>query len=519
MANKTISMLQLRRIIQLIKQGYSIRTISRITGVSRKTVSEYLIRLEKTGSSYCELEKLSEEELALLTPKAAQIEVRSERYSDFIERLSYFRKELENPKTTRMILWEEYKSSYPEGYSYSQFCEHLSNLNKGSLAVMHFDYKPGEYLQFDFAGDNMYYFDKQTGEKTLCPVLVCVLPFSSYVYVEALHSQTREQVIGGLNSCLEYFGGVPRCIISDNMRSWVKKSNRYEPAFTIYAEQWSLHYGTTLDATRVRKPRDKASVESHVNVVYNRIYSALRNVRAYSLQGLNVLIREQLLLLNQRKMQNRDYSRFDYFTLYEKQTLGKLPETFFVPKYTFKATVQNNYHIFMKADKTYYSVPYKYIGRKVVVVFDDKHVEIYLNNDRIAFHQREYKPFRYTTNPSHMPKKHSEYYKQSYYTDVDYIEMAEEIGNNTRNVIEKVITNYLFVQQAYKSCEGIIRLSNKYGSERLEAACKRALQGSTVKYKIIQSILEKGLDQYDAQLSIEFNIPEHENLRGEDSYQ
>jgi len=147
---------------------------------------------------------------------------------------------------------------------------------------MHLTHRAGDYLQVDFAGKNLHYIDIQTGEIVACPVLICTLPFSGYTYVEALPSAGQEHLFCALNRCLEYMGGIPRNVLSDNMKQIVGKNQRYEFKFQELADQWAVYYNTNLVATRPRKPKDKPTVENNVYLSYLRIYAKIRNEEFHS---------------------------------------------------------------------------------------------------------------------------------------------------------------------------------------------------------------------------------------------
>ncbi|MEA5112160.1 MAG: DDE-type integrase/transposase/recombinase, partial [Lentimicrobium sp.] len=241
-------MLKLRRVLQLKEQGFSNRRISGMIKLSRQTVDDYVNRLKLTEKSFKELLKLDDQLLHLLAFQQPGVTALSDKYTDLQSRLPGFAEDLKNSKTTRVVLWEEYRKLVPEGYSRSQFCEHLGRYLESRKAVMHFEHSPAELMEFDFAGDPIHYVDLQTGEIVKCAVLVCRLPCSGYTYIEALPSQQRPFLIAALCRALEYFGGVPYMVRTDNMKQFVKKTNRYEPSFDEYAQQWSLHYNTTLTA-------------------------------------------------------------------------------------------------------------------------------------------------------------------------------------------------------------------------------------------------------------------------------
>jgi transposase len=520
MANKTITMLIIRRILQLKSQGQSNRAISKQLQLNRATINSYVKRFEQYSGNWQELQALNDEDLSYIGKAAIEIKEEDWRYNDFLQRQSQIYEELKTTRATKMILWEEYRQLVPEGYSYTQFCEHLNRYTKTKQSVMHFSHAAGEELQFDFAGDELSYVNIQSGELISCPVLVCVLPYSGYIYIEALRNGKREHLINGLNNCFLYIGGVPKNVKTDNMRQWVNKANRYEPTFNEFANQWALHYGCSLTATRVKKPRDKAHAESSVNTVYNRIYAVIRNKTAHSLDELNAIIREALEQLNHRKMQQNNYSRYERFIQYEKPILNPLPAEIFVPKQTITATVQRNYHLMLGEDKHYYSVPYEYIGQKVEVIYDTSHVEIYNSkHQRIASYRRNYAQYAYTSIAEHMPQNHQYYSKIKGYNPQYFTEEAEKIGINTAKAIKSILKQKIFQEQTYNSCLGIMRLAKQYSTQRLEQACKRALIGPKVTYTIIKNILKNNLDQANDSPDLFSTIQNHENIRGENFYQ
>ena len=376
MANHSLSMLVLRRILQLKQQAHSNRKISQVCGLSRDTVNLYMLRINATGKSPIELLSLEDEHLAALLSPAPVAEQRDDRYGALMALMPHFSDELNRPHVTRRVIWEDYRKEHLDGYGYTQFCEYLSRYLHSTDAVMHLEHKPGEELYFDFAGDKTYYYN-ETGAPVACPLFISILPFSGYTFAKALACEKRDQLLHGMNGMVHFYGGVAQSTKGDNMRQYVISSNRYEPTFNELILQWSCHYNTTLLATRGRSPRDKASVESAVNSVYHRIYPYLRDKRPRSLQELNTCIEEALNRFNATKIQNKDYSRKEAFERWERHTLRPLPDSDFVPKTTVQAKVARNYHVRIGPEQHYYSVPYTWIGQRVKVVYDVDHVEVY----------------------------------------------------------------------------------------------------------------------------------------------
>ncbi len=520
MANKTITMQKLRLILQLKKQNLSNRTIASKTLISRQTVNHYIQVFSNSGKSIDALLKLSDSDLALMCHTESNLTTTDKRYADLLNRLPGYLDELTKPRTraTKMVLYEEYKAEVPDGYSRSQFYEHLQRFSEQSKAVMHFEYEPGKLMEFDFAGDNLEYYDRNTGEVIKCPVLVCVFPFSKYTYVEALKNAKREQLIAALSNALSYFGGVAQTIKTDNLAQVIKKANRYEPSVDEIAEQWAAHYGSFLTATRVRKPRDKPTVESSVNTVYNRIYAPLRNKSFYSLKELNEFLLQYNDRLNRAKFQGKEYSRYDLYITNEKPLLLPIPAEPFIVKHKRVGKVGKHHHVMLGEDKHFYSVPPIYMGQEVTLVYDLDDVEIYFNHTRVALHKRDYRPYKFSTEPEHRPKNHEFIHDLNGWTEDDFLLRASGIGIHTEQAIKMMFTNRIFVEQTFNSCLGVLSLSKKYGTQRLEEACKRAVLGGKVTFHIVRTILIKKLDQLPVLSSNNFNLPIHENLRGPQNY-
>lgn len=525
MANQVISMQQIRSIIQCLEKGYSLRAISSQLGICRPTITLYATRLKKSTLSFEVLRQLGDAELSSIVyaPVVIRDYNEDERHTDFNNRIVYFLNELGRTGVTRLLLWEEYRKEYASPFGYTRFCELIKQVLRTTKASMHLTHKPAEMMMVDFAGDKMSYVDKSTGELIACPVLVCVMPYSNYSFAMALSDATIPQVIKGLNQCLQYFGGVPLVLKTDNMKQVVTKSCRYEPLFSEVLQQWALHNNITLLATRVAKPKDKASVENEVKITYQRIYAPLRDKVVYHIDELNAAIQERLKLHNEKLFQLKDHSRAQLFKQEEQPLLQPLSSSPFVIKHQVSAKVQKNYHITLGENYHHYSVPYGLIGKQVSVVYDTDNVEIYYKHTRIAIHRRAYKKHDYTTNKDHMPSDHLHYHEQQGHSAHYFLEQASIIGPSTYQYIDQVLKARAITEQTYNACKGILRLNKQYGSIRLEAACKRALTGNVFNYRTLQNILINHLEQlnqieayYQNDL---FKLPDHCNLRGPDAYQ
>lgn len=509
----------IRLLIQMLGRQKSQRFIAAELRLSRNTVKQYAGKLISSGLGIDALLGMDDAALASIVYAGYKTHSPDARRLDFEQRIDYFLAELPRRGVTRQLLWEEYKNECPDGYEYSQFSDLLSRHAKVKDAVMHFSYQPAEVMMVDFAGDTLSYTDRESGEVIDCPVFVAVLPYSGYSFAVALKDAKQPSVIKALNECLDFFGGVPHSLKCDNMRQAVSKSCRYEPVFTETIEQWALHNNIALTAARVRKPRDKAPVESEVRFVYQRVYALLRKTVFFSLAELNTHIRQQLALYHQRPFQKKEHNRLFIFRNEEQALLQPLPPSPFVIHHRVTATVQKNYHIILGEDKHQYSVPAALIGKKVEVIYDADTVEIYLQQTRVAIHKRSYRRLGYTTLVEHMTEEHRRYTEQKGWDEQYFLAQAARIGTATHQYISRLLKSRQFVQQAYHACLGLLRLASTYSPQRLEKACLRALNGSTYSYKTIERILHANLDQIEQPSEPTlFDLPVHDNLRGPEAY-
>jgi transposase len=519
MAGKRKTMEQIRNILREKINGTSIHAIARHSGMSRNTIKGYIRLIETSGYSLSEALELDDQTLMGLLYEPHKPPAIGTRQGSFQEKLPLYAAELKRRHVTRQLLWEEYRQEFPDGYGYTRFCHYLNEYIGQKEVTAMFSHRPGEKLMVDFAGDKLSYIDRGSGEMIECEVLVAALPFSSFIYVEALSSQKQEDFVKGLSNAFLYLGGVPQCVTCDNLKSAVKKANRYEPAFTELIDQLSLHYQTTFMATRVRKPRDKATVESSVRITYQRIYGKLRDSLCYSLNELNALIKAELEALNSRNFKGRDHSRRDVFQEYEQAHLKPLPTKVFEVKKTVMAKVQKNYHIILGQDMHQYSVPWRYSGKQVKVIYTSDTVEVYHEQRRIALHTRNYRKHGYSTLKEHMPENHKAIMEQKGW-DADYfLRQASKIGPFTNKAVAKLLKSKAFPEQTYNACLGILRLAGKYGHDRLEAACQLVLRSPRASYGIINNILKNNMDkQLNNTIEMDFKTPENENVRGPENY-
>ncbi len=519
MATKPIRMSTLKQIIQLKKQGAGIKTIARSLGISKNTVKKYLRLLESEATLNATSPMASEQELVawLSRPRSAT----QDRYEHFQTLLPYLEKELQKTGVTRQLLWQEYKQQHPQGYNHTQFCHYLRIWNQSYEVSMVQNQKAGDKLYIDFAGKKLEVVDPASGEATLVEVFIAVLGASQYTYAEAIRSQTKADFLRALENALYYFEGVPNAIVPDNLKAAVTKASPYEPLLNETLEDFAHHYDTVILPTRSRKPQDKALVERTVTLIYQRVYARLRNDVFLSLCSLNQAISELMPHLNEQCFQDRDYSRADRFSELDKPALRPLPAHRYELRFYATVTVLKNYHVFLKEDSHYYSVPYRYVKKKVktvrrAIAYTNSWVEVYYQYERIAAHPRTRHKYQYSTQKNHMPSTHQ---FVSDWNPEKFIRWAARIAPSVEEYISKVLASKAHPEQGYKSCIGILNLEKKVGKDRLIAACQRGLAFQSYGYQVIKNILNRQLDQIEEPPIVSYRPPEHENIRGGTYYQ
>jgi len=513
MANRRISVRKIRELLRLHEEcGLSNRQIARALNISRPVVADYLTNFKLSGLTYQSIRTMSDEELmgALETRKKESCQ----RYRILSERFPYLVKELKRPGVTLELLWQEYRKQYPQGYSYPHFCYQFRMWRGLSSVSMHLEHKAGEKMFVDYTGKKLKIYERGTGKEKEVEVFVAILPASGLTYVEATRSQRKEDWLKANEDALCYFEGVPGYIVPDCLKSVVTKGNKYEPDINPCYADFARHYGTVIVPARPHNAKDKAMVENAVKIVYRRVFAPLRDRLFYSLGELNQAIRNLLKEHNNTSFQRIKMSRRELFEEIEKATLKPLPLRPYELKEFRRFKVPSNYHIEIREDNHYYSVPWQYKGKDVTVIYTTSTVEIYHQGIRIASHQRE-KERGYTTLKEHMPGQHRFYAEES---PEKMITRAKEIGDKTGALVEKIFEVRRCTQLSYRICLGIVDLSQRYDAERVNRASERALEFHSYSYKAVKNILEKGLDRLKEESLVLQSFPLHSNIRGGDYF-
>lgn len=507
-----VSMQKIKEILRLhFDAKLSQHQIAASLQVSSGVVNKYLSLAKAAQIGWPLPAEVGEAQLRVIL-KPYQKEVEPNRHE-----LDYasIHQELKNKGVTLLLLWQEYENTHgKKAYRYAQFCAKYREWllrQKPSMRQIH---RAGEKLFIDYCGPTIEVIDPATGEIRTAAIFVAILGASNYTYVEATWDQTLPNWIASHVRTFGFLGGVPALLVPDNLKSAVTKASRYEPTINQTYADLAIHYNTAILPARPYKPKDKAKVENAVLIVERWILARLRHQTFVGLAELNAAITELLKELNHRQFKKLPGTRASQFAAIDRPALGALPKHPYEFARFLDARVHVDYHV--EVDGHYYSVPHQLIKQLVTIRLTVNVVECLHEGLRVASHVRSYVKGKHTSLPEHMPVAHQRY---SEWNPGRFLNWALDIGPCTRDVIQHLLKKSAHPEQGYRTCFGTLTLAKRYGKERLEAACYRALAIGSPKRRSILSILEKGLDQRPLQKAESVSVTLHENIRGAAHYQ
>ncbi|MGB5715535.1 MAG: IS21 family transposase [Gammaproteobacteria bacterium] len=496
--------------------GLAYRGIANALNIGYGTVVDYLNRAEQAGLAWPIPEGMHERDLGrLLFPTQAATGQRRFAEPDF----PVVCQELKRKGVTKLLLWQEYRQRHPDdGYSYAQFCHRYRvwlGCQQRSMRQIH---RAGEKLFVDYCGPTMTLVNPDTGECREAQIFVAVLGASNYTFACASWSQKQADWLNAHVQAFEFFGGVPELVVPDNLKSAVRKTHRYEPDINPSYQQLASHYQCVIVPARPYKPKDKAKAEVAVQIVERWIIACLRHQTFFTLASLNQAIRVLLDDLNQRPFKKLPGTRLSQFEQLDKPVLRALPAQPYQYADIKQARVHIDYHI--EYDKHYYSVPHHLVKQAVEVQATDSAVAIYHQGQRIASHPRSYRQGAHSTCQEHMPQAHQAMHGWS---PERFLSWAGDIGTETREVVRCILQERRHIEQSYRRILGLLSNAKKYGRERLNKACGRALLIGSPTRSSVESILKQGLDKIAVEtphnaVQEELSLDDHENVRGEEYY-
>ena len=485
-------MVNYRDILRLKSLGYSNTDIAASVHNARNTVSQVLSLADALQISWPLGNDVTDADLqSLLYPN------RKKHDEDrLIPDYPKIHRELAYKGVTLTLLWTEYcaeaEAAGKKPYMSTQFGDLYRKWAKITKATLRITRKPGDMMEVDWAGATINIYDPATGFVTPAYLFVSVLSCSLYVYAEVCPNMREESFINCHIHAYEYYGGVTRLLIPDNLKTGVTKNTRFETVIPRAYREMSDHYGTAIVPARPKEPDDKPNAEGSVKYATTWILAALRNEHFFSIEEARRAVAEKLEELNERPFQKRVGNRRLAYENEEKEFMQPLPVVPYEPAVWSTVKVQRDYLITDGLNK--YTVPFDLIGEHVDVRTTSDSVEVFFHGSRVAAHVRRKKaqrdPVRVT---EHMPPEHQKYLA---YASDEFLLWANGVGPFTTKVINYFLTSDKEPEQGYKYCVSLMKAADRYSNDRVEKACERLLSFTTQpSYRSILTILRNGQDQ------------------------
>lgn len=462
-------MVDYREILRLDYEGCSLRGIAASVHSSHHTISETLEMAKTKGICWPVDNDVTNEQLQeILFP---------DKYAAFSNYLTpdyeYIHNELAKSGVTMTLLWSEYvkkcESCDKKPYMTTQFSDKYRDWAKITKATMRLSHKPGDVMEVDWAGNTLAVYDPVTGEPSPIYVFVAVLPCSCFTYAEGCTDMTQDNWLACHVHAYEYFGGVTRLLIPDNLKTGVVKNTKYETVLNRNYQDLAAYYNTAIVPARVEHPKDKSLAENGVKFASTWIIAALRNEHFFSVNEAKSAIAEKLEELNDKKFKSKRIgTRRIAFMNEESSFLKPLPfKPYEISSWLPPLHVGYDYVISDGLNK--YSVPYDLIGKKVDVKLTRDTVEVYYHGSRVASHFREKEFHRDPiVNRDHMPEEHKKYLN---YDTESFKEWGKENGHAIFEVIKHFLLSGKEPEQGFKSCVSLQKLVEKYGAQKVESVC------------------------------------------------
>lgn len=481
-------------VLRLRAEGLTGRQIA-AQGMSRTSVAMVLDAADREGIGWDDVAELDETDVyARLFPGRGEHD--SVHAQPDWEKVH---KELAKVGVTLKLLHGEYvdacRSRGETAMGYDRFCKTYQRHVLVIGAASRVGHKAGQTVEVDWSGKTMQLTDPVTGVTTRVYLFVATLPFSRYAFVEPALDMKQDTWLRANAAMFDWFGGsVPR-IVPDNLKTGViKHPPEGEIVLNDAYRELAAHYSAAVLPGRIKKPKDKASVENTVGNVATSVIATLRDRTFTTLPELRAVIRERVTAYNAEPFQKRAGSRLSVFEAEEKPLLRPLPQVpFEISQWLYGRKVHKNGHVVL--DRNFYSVPYAHIGQSVDLRVTDTMLEVFAGDQRLTSHLLAPAGVinEYRTHDSDLPD--GPRYQQM---DPERArEWAARVGENTTRIVNRIFESVPVDEQGLDAALAVLRMTRRYSAARVEAAAGIALQSRvrSPRYAHLRPILDSNQDQ------------------------
>lgn len=486
----------------------SSRAISRSIGVAANTVSKLVDSIKKSNKSSEELNELDDDSWQVALSLTQRTKARKES-PDWAN----IHQEMLRPEATREQLWREWRENNPNGIGYSQFTAGYRKWIGAQRLVMRQIHRPGDKMFTDFAGQTIEIRSMSGEASRYAQLFVAVMGCSNYTYLEAVWQQTSECWVGAQTNALEFFGGIPNWIVSDNLKAAVSRRERDRITINPAYSDFLRHYGAASLPTKPKSPRQNAKAEAGVQIAQRWVLFALRDRVFFSLEEANQEIRRLNIALNERPFKKMEGCRKSRFGTLDLPALRPLPETRYeYANWRYAVRVGDDYLI--EHQKSFYSVPWKHRGETVDIRYNERVLEVFRKNVRIAVHGINNEIGGLSRNEEHMPAAHRNVLEGE---PLALMKWAKNAGEHVERMIIYHLTERHDPTNGLRAARKMRELSKLYGEARFEAVCKYALSLNLTALRSIESIIKSDADlraRHIETISQTINRTAHSDVRG-----
>ncbi|PYN91835.1 MAG: IS21 family transposase [Candidatus Rokuibacteriota bacterium] len=483
MAGRRSPVTDIREILRRLQVGEPDRRIARDLGVSRNTVARYRVWAGRhgvlNGGPLPDPAALA----GLLAPVPTE---RPAHEQSLVEPWRERVLALHERGVEGQAIWQLLVEEHGFTGSYSSVKRFLRRLAPGrSRATLRLEVSPGEEAQVDF-GYAGQLLDPESGRVRRAWVFVMTLSCSRHQYAELVFEQTIETWLRLHRAAFEFFGGVPRRVVLDNLRAAIVHAARYDPEVQRSYRECAEHYGFLIAPCRPRTPEHKGKVEQGgVHYVKRNALAgrAFRDVH----DGNRHLLRWCLEIAGRRIHGTTKEIPLAIFDQLERAALLPLPLSPWELAEWKQAKLHADCHVVFGG--AYYSAPHRLIGERLWVRAAGSKIELFHDYTLIATHRRA-RPGQRRTVVAHLPPEKVHFLMQ---TPAWCRARAAEIGPACALFIDALLGDRPL--DRLRSAQGVLRFVDRYGAERVDAACARAHAVGEYRYHTIKAILVHALDR------------------------
>ncbi|MBM4430194.1 MAG: IS21 family transposase [Chloroflexi bacterium] len=473
--------------------GRPLRQIARSLGVDRNTVRKYVALASGLGYRPIETHLSSQEWAAILAQHAPQLADPGKRSAVFEQIARYHDAIVAGLQSNAVsTVWQRLRDErgLPASLrSFHRYVEHyLPDQVRGiQPTILRDDPPAGHEAQVDYGYLGLWH-DPQLGRQRKLWVFLMVLSHSRHMFIHVVAKMDQQAWLEAHVAAFSFFGGVPLLLVVDNLKAGVLRPDLYDSQINRGYAELAAHYGVIIDPCRVAHPKDKPRVERPIPYIRDSFFAG----RSFgSLEDINQAALKWCLSVAGERVHGTTRQRpLDLFQRVEAPALRPLPSQPFEPVTWVQAKVARDCHV--QVGRVLYSVPYRYVGKTVAVRLSPRTVEFYLDCTLIKSHVRQ-PDARRQTDWDDYPTHKARFFQRT----PDWCRaQAHAIGPAVAQVVEELLSRHAL--HYLRQCQGIIGLGDKYGPQRLDAACRVALDFSDPAYRTIRNLLDKGLEGQNA---------------------